>query len=208
MNRRLLVTAFGPYDGALNASEVLLDSLRNDPPGELQALGDRVAFDVFVCDTRTLDDQLGEALSRHSPSCCLFLGQARQRNRLALERLAVNIRDFGVPDARGAQPADLPVIADGPAAYWSTLPATGDILSAWRRAAIPAVMSSHAGTHLCNQLLYLALHRAAAGEAPPAGFLHLPVLPEQIPSGDQRSPWVPLGLTRRALTIAIRCLLA
>ena len=207
-NRILLVTAFGPYDAALNASEVLVDSLRNDPPGVLTDHGDRVAFHVFDCDTATIARQLDAAMSRYRPATCLFLGQARQRNRVALERLAVNVRDFGVPDARGAQPRSLAVIAGGPAAYRSTLPGMESIISAWHEAAIPAVLSDHAGTHLCNQLLYLALHRGAAGGAGRrAGFLHLPVLPQQVPPEDHHSPSLPLAMTRRAVAIAIKRLL-
>lgn len=207
-NGALLLTAFGPYDGGLNASEALLDSLRDDPPAELAVWVDRVAFHVFACDTETLPGQLEAALSRYRPSTCLLLGQTRQRNRLALERLAVNVRDFQVPDACGAQPCNLPVVADGPAAYRSTLPAMAEIIAAWHGAGIPAVLSNHAGTHLCNQLLYLALHRAASrGDVLDTGFLHLPVLPEQVPSEDHRSPWMSLELTRRALTIAISRLL-
>ena len=82
------------------------------------------------------------------------------------------------------------------------------IISAWHEAAIPAVLSDHAGTHLCNQLLYLALHRGAAGGAGRrAGFLHLPVLPQQVPPEDHHSPSLPLAMTRRAVAIAIKRLL-
>ena len=209
-SKRLLVTAFRPYDGALNASQVVLESLRDDPGREpwSLALGEGIAFHVFDCDTATLGLQLDDVLSRCRPATCLFLGQARYNNRAQLERLAVNVRDFGVPDARGGRPCNLPVVAEGPAAYWSTLPRTEAIVTAWRDAGIPGVLSNHAGTHLCNQLLYLALHRAASRrESRQAGFLHLPVLPQQVPGEDRRSPWMSLAMSRRAVAMAVNRLL-
>jgi pyroglutamyl-peptidase len=205
----LLVTAFGPYDGVLNASEAVVESLRRDPPGELSPLGDRVAFHVFDCDTATLAVQLEKVLLRCRPATCLFVGQARDSNRARLERLAVNVRDFGVPDARGGRPCNLAVVEGGAAAYRSTLPRMEAIVSAWHDADLPGVLSNHAGTHLCNQLLYLALHRAACrSEALEAGFLHLPVLPQQVPRDDHHGPWMSLAMSRRAVAIAISRLLA
>lgn len=208
-SKRLLVTGFGPYDGALNASQVLVESLRDDPPREPWSLSGRVTFHVFDCNTATLALQLDDVLSRCRPATCLFLGQARYNNRVQLERLAVNVRDFGVPDARGSRPCNLPVVAEGPVAYWSTLPRMEAILTAWRDAGIPGVLSNHAGTHLCNQLLYLALHRAASRRGSrQAGFLHLPVLPQQVPREDRCSPWMSLEMSRRAVVIAVNRLLS
>src|SRR5439155_4277140 len=64
-----------------------------------------------------------------------------------------------------------------------------------------------AGTHLCNLTLFSFLGAIdAAGMAAPAGFLHLPYLPEQIawlmsqPRGDgRRAPLAPTELPSMAL---------
>jgi len=42
-------------------------------------------------------------------------------------------------------------------------------------------VSNTAGTYLCNQVLYLALHWAAQQKQNiPTGFIHVPSLPEQV----------------------------
>src|SRR5436190_2056220 len=50
-----------------------------------------------------------------------------------------------------------------------------------RAAEVPVERSYHAGTYICNHLLYGLLHRrAAVGEPARVGFVHLPLLPEQV----------------------------
>jgi pyroglutamyl-peptidase len=98
---------------------------------------------------------------------------------LRLERVAVNIADFEIPDNIGLMTRG-PVVEGGAAAYPSTLPihAIQDRLLA---AGIPAQLSGSAGTFLCNALMYQALrHCAEHTLAGPCGFIHLPYLPEQV----------------------------
>ena len=52
----------------------------------------------------------------------LALGQAEGRCDFSVERVAINVMDARIPDNAGDQPIDVPVIAGGPAAYFSTLP--------------------------------------------------------------------------------------
>src|SRR5947209_1433518 len=54
------------------------------------------------------------------PALVLALGQADGARSLQVERLAVNVSDFAIPDNAGHQPRDEPVSAGGPAAYFTT----------------------------------------------------------------------------------------
>src|SRR5437899_2916174 len=65
---------------------------------------------------------LRELLSRHRPALVVACGQAGGRSAISLERVAINVDDARIPDNAGMQPVDTPVIAGGPAAYFSTLP--------------------------------------------------------------------------------------
>jgi pyroglutamyl-peptidase len=66
---------------------------------------------------------------------------------------------------------DRPVAADGPAAYFASLPV---------KAAAAAFCDSAAGTFVCNHVFYGLLHLAARRRLPLlGGFLHVPHLPEQ-----------------------------
>jgi pyroglutamyl-peptidase len=177
----VLVTAFGPWDGGSNASAALLAELEARRE-DLEALaGAPVVLELLPVDTVVAPELLGRLLRTHRPSHALLTGQAAGRNRVALERLAVNLRDFSIPDSSGATIRSLPVVEDGPAAYRATWPDLEGAAAAIEAAGIPAGVSSHAGTHLCNQLLYTALHTAALGdEGPAAAFMHLPLTPAQV----------------------------
>jgi pyroglutamyl-peptidase len=90
----------------------------------------------------------------------------------------LNVLDFRVPDNRGRKYRDRPIRRGGPAAYLSTLPVR-PILAALRRAGVPAELSDTAGTYLCNFAMYTLLDGfALAGNPGPAGFIHVPQVPE------------------------------
>lgn len=177
----LLVTAFGPWDGGSNASAALLAELEGRRERLESLAAAPVLLELLPVDTILAPELLARLLRMHRPRHALLTGQAAGRNRLMLERLAVNLRDFSIPDSSGATIRALPVVEDGPTAYLATWPDLPGAAAAIEEAGIPAGVSSHAGTHLCNQLLYTALHATAlAGEGPATAFLHLPLTPAQV----------------------------
>ena len=111
------------------------------------------------------------------------------------ERIAVNIRDARIPDNAGNQPSSEFVAADGPAAYFATVPVM-DMARAIRDANIPGTVSNSAGAFVCNDVLYTLLHHYA-GTSVKVGFIHVPYLP------DQGTPNLPLEKTIAALCAAI-----
>ena len=113
------------------------------------------------------------------PDAVVCLGEAGRRARLSIERVALNLADYAIPDNAGNLITDRPVRPDGPAAYFVTLPAR-QMLAAIQEAGVPAELSLSAGTFLCNEVLYALLHHFALSERRvPAGFIHLPFLPGQ-----------------------------
>ena len=100
------------------------------------------------------------ALDTAELAAVIHLGLAGGRARLSLERIAVNVMDYRIPDARGEVRRDEPCVADGPAAYASTLPLRA-ILEELTADGIPAHLSYTAGTYLCNYTLYTTLHALA-----------------------------------------------
>jgi pyroglutamyl-peptidase len=132
----------------------------------------------------------------------LSLGLAGSRWGLSVERVAINVRDYPSPDNEGAQPCDEPITLDGPAAYFSTLPFR-EIVAAWHAAGIPGYVSNSAGAYLCNEIMYLALHRSQdAGFR--AGFIHLPYLPEQVVAEKVEQPSMSLDLMVRGIELALQ----
>jgi pyroglutamyl-peptidase len=117
---------------------------------------------------------------------------------LRVERIAVNIADFEIPDNVGHMTRGA-VAEGGAAAYVSTLPIHA-IQDRLLEVGIPARLSGSAGTFLCNALMYHAL-RACAEQVPgvPCGFIHLPYVPEQVTALLlQMREWAKVELHQRA----------
>ncbi len=124
-------------------------------------------------------DVLLAAISELDPEIVIAFGQAGGRPEITPERVAINVDDYRIADNAGEQPVDAPVVADGPVAYWSTLPIKA-MVRAMLDAGVPAKVSNSAGTFVCNHLFYGLMHRLAAeGHVRRGGFIHVPYLPEQ-----------------------------
>ncbi|MDQ0017821.1 pyroglutamyl-peptidase [Variovorax boronicumulans] len=129
-------------------------------------------------------DALDAALTGPPLQLVLCVGAAGGRTEISMERAALNIDDARIPDNAGQQPIDLPVVRDGPAAYFSTLPIKAMVRD-MRAAGLPAAVSNSAGTFVCNHIFYALMHRLATRPAlahTRGGFVHVPYLPEQAAS--------------------------
>lgn len=204
----LLLTGFEPNDDGINASEIVVRSLREKPPADFPGFSDTVRCEIMPGNTNTLKAELQRVLFQHNPTICVFTGQAVGRPQITVERLATNLRDFSVPDRAGNLVRAQSIELDGPVAYWATLPGIQKLIDVLVSSGIPASPSNHAGNHLCNQLLYHGLHLAALSTKPtPVGFIHIPALPEQSMSRWSETPSMPLEMSRRAVALLIQTLL-
>jgi pyroglutamyl-peptidase len=192
------VTGFEPFAGADdNPSARLVEGLC---AGSSAAANVRAA--VLPVSAARMPPVLAELLEGFRPDVVLGLGEARGCPTVRVERVAVNLLDFRLADNDGLEPRDTPVVPGGPPAYFTTLPAT-ELVSAIRAAAVPCETSLSAGSYLCNQMLYLALHWAArSARRPRVGFLHVPSLPSQNTSGTG-VPTMDLGTLSRAVDAAL-----
>lgn len=145
---------------------------------------------------------LKEAIDHYRPRLVVSLGLANGRSMLALERVAINVLDFPIPDNDGFQPVDKPVVEGGPTAYLTTLPIKA-ILVAWREAGLPGYVSNTAGAYVCNQSFYHSLH-LSQDYGYRAGLLHVPCLPEQAAHLKGAAPSMSLDLMVEAVKIALQ----
>lgn len=111
------------------------------------------------------------------PDAIISVGQAGGRKGITPEVVAINLQEASIPDNAGCQPTDIPVITDGPAAYFSTLPVRR-MVEGIKAAGIPAQLSFSAGAFVCNDVMYTLLHHFR-GTQVKCGFIHVPFLPEQ-----------------------------
>ncbi len=191
--KTLLITGFEPFGGeSINPSWEAVKQLPD-------AVGD---YTLYKLGLPTVYGKAPEILLRKAdeirPDVIICVGQAGGRDAVTPERIGVNIRAARIADNAGILPDGDRIKADGPAAYFSTLPVE-KIRDTIRAAGIPAAVSNSAGTFVCNDVLYSLLHHYAGTDVR-CGFIHVPWLPEQ------GEPNLPLEDTAKALEAAIRAL--
>ena len=188
--KKLLITGFAPFGGAdINPSWQAV-----------QALPEKIgAYQLHKMEIPTV---FGEAaalvLARAKEigaDMVISVGMAAGRDAVTPERIAVNIRDARIADNAGNQPRGEFVAADGPAAYFATIPVE-KMSQAIQNGGNRATVSNSAGAYVCNDVMYSVLHHFA-GTPVKTGFIHVPQLPQQ------GSPSMELENIIAALTDAI-----
>jgi pyroglutamyl-peptidase len=173
----VLIAGFEPFGGStVNPSQRLVDALDGDVAKALLPVSYARAASV-----------LRDAIAEHEPGVVICFGQADGRTGISVERFAHNLDEATTTDNDEAQGSGAPIDPDGPAAYRSTLP-VDEIVAALREEGIPAAPSRDAGGFLCNHVFY-ALMGVLEREQPDArgGFVHVPLLPEQVLEQDAAS---------------------
>jgi pyroglutamyl-peptidase len=172
---KALVTGFEPFGGdKINPSSLATDRLKK------RIAGVAVHTAVLPCSYAHSTGMLREAIEDVRPDIVLCVGLAGGRAELCLERVAINVQDARIRDNDGKQPIDKPVVKDGPAAHFATLPIKACVAE-MRKAGLPAAVSNTAGTFVCNHIFYSLMDIAAGHPIPMrGGFLHVPYVPEQV----------------------------
>jgi pyroglutamyl-peptidase len=190
----VLITAFEPYDQWKSNSSwlALLEFTKNMPEVP------KIVTRRYPVDFSQVQQRLEQDMQQNF-DVALHLGQAPGSARIRLEAIGLNIGGGTnqLPDEFR------PLVSEGPTAYQSNLP-----LATWatrlRHASIPAAVSYHAGTYLCNALLYLSLHIAKTrGFRTRSTFIHLPLAPEQVASEQKDMPTMSPESSAKALRLLL-----
>ena len=142
-----------------------------------------------------------------NPTIIINMGQA-PKNSISFERVAINLADTIGSYNCGSKPQEEQLEEDGPAAYFSTLPLK-QLVQYLHQNNIPSAISNSAGTFGCNQVFYHTMHFLAKSSHKMrktiAGFIHLPLLPEQVLTSPQSSS-MDLQSMKKAITLVIKYL--
>ena len=190
MMRKLLITGFDPFGGAVINPAWEAVKLLPDLIGDFVLTKLEIPT-VFGLATEKVLEKAAEVL----PDVILCIGQAGGRGAVTPERIGVNIRDAKITDNGGNQHVGAFVAEEGPAAYFATVPVMA-MAEAIRASDLPGQVSNSAGAFVCNDTLYGLLHHYADTDVK-VGFIHVPWLPEQ------GSPSLELEKTAAALEAAI-----
>jgi pyroglutamyl-peptidase len=198
-----LLTGFAPFAGAeVNPSWIAAGAVAQGwtSPEQLHIAVLPVEFGAAAV-------RMDELIDEHKPDTVVAVGLAAGRDRVSLERVAINVDDARIPDNAGHAPIDRPIIEDGPAAYFSTLPIKAAV-AAVQAAGIPAQVSQSAGTFVCNHVFYLLMHAAQSRGGIRAGFVHVPLATEFAgrigDAGAAGQPTMPIADIATALAIIVR----
>lgn len=191
---KILITGFEPFGGEpVNPSWEAVRRL----PVEI-AGAEVIKLQIPTVFGRSAD-VVRSAIVEHDPDVVVSVGQAGGRFMVHPERVAINIDDGRIEDNDGYQPIDTPIRTDGAPAYFSTLPIKA-MVTAMRKAGVPAEVSNTAGTYVCNHIMYQVLYlidREFPGKR--GGFIHVPYATEQVlDKADQPS----LGVEDMATALA------
>ena len=185
---RVLVTAFGPYDRwTENSSWLALQDLTHWYDGSIELITRRYPVDL---------NRMTDALRRDMAStydAAIHLGQSPGASLIQLEAVGLNVRTDGeaiIPDAVDAHRSRLPL---------------NQIAGRLCDAGIPAEVSHHAGTYLCNAAMFLSQHFAQHFETgTPSVFVHLPLTPaESSRHAAERLPSMSTPLASAAIGLMV-----
>lgn len=155
-----------------------------------------------------------EWVAAHRPAFLVSLGLLAGTPVFRFETTAINRVDFGVADNDGVMPdAGTPIEVDGPGARFATWD-SGALEQGLLAKDVPAVVSHHAGTHLCNLVLYCAIGAMErAGLHGPVGLLHLPYTSAQVarflrerPENGDLAPLTPRALPHLPISMQVGAL--
>lgn len=199
---KILVTGFEPFnDEKINPSYEIVKLLPESFDGnEIIKLKLPVEF-------YNASNILKEAIYKFSPDIILCLGQAGGRDKVTIEKIAINYKNASINDNIGQCPKDLLIKEDGADGYFSNFPIL-EIIDTLKLNNIPSAVSYSAGTYVCNELMYNLLYLINnENKNIKGGFVHLPYLKEQIEGKSEDTPYISMDTMYNAVLLIIEVLL-
>jgi pyroglutamyl-peptidase len=191
---KILLTAFEPYEQwADNSSWLTLVELLKNRPDRHELVTRR-----YPVDLARLRDQLFSDLQQGFDAV-LHLGQCPGSTTIKLESLAINFA--GRVEHSGQELKA--ILERGPLAYRSQMP-LGRWVQLLRERSIPASVSYHAGTFLCNATMFLSLHYGQnLRHGTNVGFVHLPLATQQVANQPTAMPSLPVQVLASSVRILL-----
>lgn len=168
---KILISGFEPSWGIKKTPSGEVAKLWSD--GTLKVDGVEVHGIVlpqlFGKSTRIVVGEIGS----FAPDAVVMYGATQKNDPVRLEKFAINVEKSPMGDNSRIPVRERPIVRGGPAAYESTLP-VGPLVEAMNRQMVETRTSFHAGTHVCNSIMYGVLHAVSGTRAAPmVGFVHV-----------------------------------
>jgi pyroglutamyl-peptidase len=154
----ILVTGFDRFgELPFNPTQALVEQLAREPPETNGvALSCRVLPTEFDAAARTIETLIRDV----RPAVVLGFGVSIRRDNICLERFALNLDDAAIADNAGCIRRGVEIEPGAPAALKTNVDIAA-VLGRLGEEGVPAEISNHAGTFVCNHVYYRALRTLA-----------------------------------------------
>lgn len=200
----ILLTGFNRFGNLdANPSQEIVDRLaqraRRGKATNLRA-------EVLPTEYQAAGARMRALIRSERPAVVVSLGLAAGAESIRLERVALNLDDSPSPDNTGVIATGQLIVPEGPVAYRSTLPLE-ELEQALRARDIPVRISNYAGAFVCNHVFYVARHEIEQlGLDARCGFIHLPLMAEQLGTAEAGLPSLPLAVLIEAVECCLELL--
>ena len=122
-----------------------------------------------------------------NPEIIIAFGQAEGRKAITPEKIAINLDSARIPDNAGELRVNRVIVEAGADGYFSTLPIE-KMVAAVKECGLESEISLSAGAFLCNHIFYHLQHQLLESGVK-SGFVHLPLVNEQIAQYPNQPSW-------------------
>jgi len=183
IERRVLISGFEPFGGSnLNSSQLVVEAISKESFTGLEL------FTVILpVEFGKAADVLLSKVKEIDPEIIITFGQAEGRKALTPEKIAINLDSARIPDNAGELRVNKVIIEKGADGYFSTLPIE-KMVKAVKECGLESEVSLSAGAFLCNHIFYHLQHKLLESGVK-SGFVHLPLVNEQIAQYPNQPSW-------------------
>lgn len=170
---KLLITGFDPFGHyQINPSWEVVKALP-DKIGTF-SLTKLMLPNIYGLETRMLLEKAQEI----EPDIILMLGMDSGTTKVHIDTVAINIQDALMEDNMGRRPWNKPIIENGPAAYFATIPAH-ELVQQLQNEGLHVHLGYSSGGYVCNDVFYSVAHKFNNTNTK-FGFIHIPLLPQMV----------------------------
>ena len=190
IGKKVLISGFEPFGGSdLNSSQLVVEAISKESLSglELSAVILPVEFDKAA---RVLLSKVND----FNPEIIISFGQAEGRKAITPEKIAINLDSARIPDNAGELRVNKVIVEAGADGYFSTLPIE-KMVAAVKECGLESEISLSAGAFLCNHIFYHLQHQLLEREVK-SGFVHLPLVNEQIAQYPNQPSWALIDLVQ------------
>ena len=203
-NLKILLTGFNKFSNLeYNPTEFIVNKINQQQRQRRSTLS--ISTKIFQTESLLTGKKIQKLILQTRPDAIICLGVSIGIKDIKLELLA---RNAYLPSLKVKLKlkALKPIIPNGRPYYWSTLPIDG-IVRSLKKNGFPVAISKDAGTYECNQVFYLAryvLESIGQDSEIMCGFIHTPLMSEQLNVRDSNVASLPLKVMTEAINEVIK----